>query len=293
MDTETNPVEVEDSPVEGTGTDTQEVEQQEAELDEDGNPIEPVEEDEEVELDDLKLKVPKDQAQKVREALLRQADYTRKTQELADGRKALDQERQNFQQASQEELGAAAQAMALGQQIAAFDRMTEADWQQWEQEDPFAAQSGFRQYQNLQRQHQQAMGQLNHLRTQRTSAAQQDIAKRVEQTQTTLAKEIPGWNEATEAQVRDFGIKTFGFTADEMADLKIDARVAKAFHRLHVLEQAEAKRTKAQGHVAAQAVKPAARAGGGSSAPPTGLDDRLGIEEWNRRRNAQVAKRRA
>jgi hypothetical protein len=288
-ETATNPVEVETSPDVEVETETQEVEQQE--LDDEGNPVEQTIEDEEIDLDDLKLKVTKDQAQKVREALLRQADYTKKTQELSDQRKAFDQERQSYQQASQEELGVAAHATSLGQQLSAYARMTEADWQQWQYDDPDAAQSGFRQYQLLKDQHGQALGQLNHLRTQRVSAAQQEAAKRIEQTKAALTKDIPGWNDALEAQVADFGVQTFGFTRDEMADMKIDPRIAKAFHRLHTLEQAEAKRSKAQGHVAAQAVKPAAKAGGGSSAPPAGLDDRLSVEEWTRRREAQVRKR--
>lgn len=285
-ETATNPVEVEESPVEGTETETQEVEQQdEQQFDDDGNPIE--DDDEEIELDDLKLKVPKTEAQKVREALLRQADYTRKTQELAEGRKAFDQERQTFQQSSQEELAAAAQAMNIAQQLSAYQRMTEADWQQWQYDDPDGAQAGFRQFTLLKDQHGQALGQLNHLRAQRVSAAQQEAAKRIEQTKATLAKDIPGWNDAVEAQVRDYGIKEFGFTADEMADMKIDPRIAKAFHRLHTLEAAEAKRKKAQGHVAAQQVQPA-RAVRANTPPATGLSDRLSTEEWLRRREKQV-----
>lgn len=288
METETNPVEVEESPIEGTETDTQEVEQQdEPELDDDGNPIEPVEEDEEVELDDLKLKVPKDQAQKVREALLRQADYTRKTQELSEGRKAFDQERQAFQHASNEELGAAAQAMSIAQQLDAYSRV---DWDAWEAEDPFEAQRGFRQFQQLRDAHGQALGRMNQLRNARVSAAQQEAAKRAEQTAAALAKEIPDWSPAVEAQVADFGMKAFGFTADEMADMKIDPRIAKAFHRLHTLEEQAKKTNKAQGHVAAQAAKPAAKVGG-NAAPPTGPVDRLSTDEWMRRRNAQARKR--
>ena len=92
----------------------------EPELDEDGEPIEE-DEDEEVDLDDeLKLRVPKSEAQKVREAVLRQADYTRKTQELAEQRRTFDSERQNISQATQQELAVFAQATALGQQVAQY-----------------------------------------------------------------------------------------------------------------------------------------------------------------------------
>src|SRR6478735_5451895 len=94
----------------------------EPQYDEDGNVIEP-DEDEEVELDDLKLKVPKDQAQKVREAMLRQADYTRKTQEVAEERKALQAERQSMHQIGQAEFQAAAQLQNLDGQLAQYQRI--------------------------------------------------------------------------------------------------------------------------------------------------------------------------
>src|SRR5688572_10024557 len=138
-ETATNPVEGGDTSVEDTEAQQQEVEQQEEEieLDEEGNPIAREAEDEEIELDDLKLKVPKDQAQKVREALLRQADYTRKTQEVAKAREALEAERSSIHQASQAEIGALAQVSAIDQRLAQFQGV---DWQAWAREDPFSAQ---------------------------------------------------------------------------------------------------------------------------------------------------------
>ena len=74
-ETTTNPVEVEIGAA-ATSDPAQEVDPIELQLEEGGEPIAALEE-EEVEYDGLKLKVPKDQAQKVRDALLRQADYTR------------------------------------------------------------------------------------------------------------------------------------------------------------------------------------------------------------------------
>jgi hypothetical protein len=52
----------------------------------------------------------------------------------------------------------------------------------------------------------------------------------------------------------------------------------------------QAKTTKAQSIQKQQQVQPAAKATR-SSAPPAGLDDRLSIDEWNKRREAQLRKR--
>lgn len=86
----TNPVEGEDNAT-ATPVNTQEVEteQLEPQYDADGNEIP---DEEEVEIDpELKLKLSKAEAQKLKDAMLRQADYTRKTQELSQQREQVAQ----------------------------------------------------------------------------------------------------------------------------------------------------------------------------------------------------------
>lgn len=210
--------------------DTQLVEEEapEPELDEDGNPIEE-DPDEEVDIaDDLKLKVPKTEAQKVREALLRQADYTRKTQELAEQRKTFESERQNIAQATQQELAVFAQASNLGQQLAAFQRV---DWQAWsnqaqanyDYDEQAKIQSAWMNYQQLKESHTQALGTLQQLQNQRVSTAQQETAKRIEEGRAALVKDIPKWNDTHKAKLVDFAAE-YGFTRDELADIEADPR---------------------------------------------------------------------
>ena len=62
----------------------------EPELDENGEPIEVEEEAEEVDFEGKKYLVAKE----LKDALLRQSDYTRKTQEVAETRKQIEAERQ-------------------------------------------------------------------------------------------------------------------------------------------------------------------------------------------------------
>lgn len=292
-ETTTNPVDGDDTAsatvADEAGVDT-EGQETEPQLDDEGNPIaEPDEEDVDLD-DDLKLTVPKAVAQKLKElkeGSLRQADYTRKTQAHAEEVKAFNIERQAIGQATQEELGAYARTTSLAEQIGQYQNI---DWRTWQRDDPFAAQEAFTEYTLLKDSHQQAFGRLQQLRNQRLSTAQQETAKRLEETRLALAKDIPGWSDAVEAQVADFGVKGYGFTREEMADMKIDPRIAKAFHRLHTLEESAKKQQKAQSNVAAQGAKPAARIGG-ASAPATGLDDRLSTAEWMRRRTTQAQKR--
>jgi len=287
----TNPVEGEDTAA-TTLPENPEVENEgqietETLYDDDGNPIEAEPpEDEEVELDaDLKLKVPKDQAQKVREALLRQADYTRKTQELAEQRRAFEADRQNIQQATQEELGAFAQAAALGQQIAQYQKI---DWAAWNDNDPFEAQKAFMQFQQVKDAHQEAMNQLSHYQRQRVSRAQQESAQRIEQGRQQLEREI-GWNDELKARLTDYALG-MGLSREDLSDLEATPAAAKILRDAYEGHQARQKAQAAERHKTAQQVQPAATVRA-KAAPVAGLDDRLGAEEWIRRRDAQVRKR--
>ena len=285
MDTETNPVEVEDTSAD-TLPEDQEVEQteaeQEPELDEDGNPIDT---DEEIELDDLKLKVPKDQAQKVREAMLRQADYTRKTQELAESRRAFDTERAQIYQSTQAELNAFAETQNIGRQLAAYQQ---TNWQAWAQEDPFAAQEHFMHFQTLKDAHQGAMNQLAFLHQQRQAAAKQETDSRIGEGRTVLEREI-GWNDTLKASLTDYALG-MGLSRDDLSDLEANPAAAKILHEAWKGSKTSRNTAAANKHLAAQAVQPAAKAGGGNTPIPTNkLDDRLSAKEWMRRRENQLA----
>lgn len=286
-ETETNPVGGED-----TGApilDTEMGVETEVQFDDDGNPIEEPDE-EEIELDEgLKLKVSKDAAAKLkelREGALRQADYTRKTQELAEQRRAFQQEREQFGQLSESELAARAEVHSID---AALKEYQQIDWRTWQERDPVNAAKAFTEYQLLKDQRQVAAGKYSQAHTERTLQQQREAAERLQQGQEVLAKEIPGWGEDKAKALLDFGQKQLGFSAEELNAID-DPRVIVALHYASEGVQARTKQQAVQRHETAQKVQPAASVKAKSS-PPTGLDDRLGADEWVRRRNEQLRKR--
>jgi len=288
-DDTTNPVEVEDTAA-ATPDVEQEVESQETEpqFDEDGNPIEEPEEDEEVDVDGIKLKVPKSQAEKLRAGVLMQADYTRKTQELADNRRAFDTERQQIYQSTQEELNAFAETQSIGKQLAAYQN---TNWQAWTQTDPFEAQEHFMHFQQLKDAYQGATNKLAFLSNQRQAAAQQETATRIGEGRQVLEREI-GWNEPLKAKLTDYALSR-GLSRDDLSDLEANPAAAKILHDAWQYSQTSRNTAAANKHIAAQQVQPAAKAGGGStSVAPGKLDDRLAGDEWIRRRNKQLAAKR-
>lgn len=278
-ETATNPVDGEDTAAATLEAEAGvETEGQEAETlyDDDGNPIEEPT-DEEIELDtDLKIKVPKTQAQKVREALLRQADYTRKTQEVAEQRKVLETERQNLHQASAAEINAYATAQSIGQQLAAYSQVNwQAEMQaanaNYDEDAKANVQAQFMRYTQLKDAQQAAMGQLQALRQQRLSSQQQETARLIEQGRAALTKDVPGWNDDLKAKLVGFAAE-YGFSQDELSDLEADPRVARVLHAAYEGTAAKRAASKLANLAKGQSVQPAKTLKGTSGSSPVRAD---------------------
>jgi hypothetical protein len=306
FDTATNPVGDADTSLVDTGSPAQEVPLDtlgtgpstgsgqgldEPQLDEDGNPIEDpstgsgqAENDvEEIEHDGRKYQVPK----ALKEAFLRQADYTRKTQEVADLRRAVEAERQAIRGAGEAEVAARAQLVTIDQQLAYYNRI---DWDAWEDQDPFEAQKGWRQFQQLQNARGQAAGQFAQAAQQRHLVQQQETARLIEEGRAVLAREIKDWSPRLAEALLEHGVRQYGFQRGEIEEFT-DPRMVKVLHDAWQFRSLNQKQQQAQRHAAAQSAQPAARVGT-SASPPQGLADNLSVDEWARRRNEQVRKRR-
>lgn len=165
-----------------------------------------------VEYDGEEYQVPP----KLKDALMRQADYTRKTQEVAEIRKqaeAFRAEAEQVRSASQEELSARALAVNLDQQLQQYANV---DWQALLNEDPLGAQQHRWNFEELQQQRGQVAQYLQTAEQQRSVNAQQDIAKRLQETRQFAEKEIPGWTEEIDKQVTDFAMNTMGYDVDTL-----------------------------------------------------------------------------
>ena len=259
----------------------------EAQLDEFGEPIEATEDEEEIELDkDLKLKLPKSQAEKLRQAAMRQDDYTRKTQDLAEQRKAFEAHRQATSEADEQELTARANIALIDRQLTQYQRV---DWNSWNDSDPFEAQKAFQSYQLLKDAKTNAATFLEQHRTQRTEQQREETATKLQEAQSVLQRDIPEWSPTLAAKLVEFGSKEFGLSRADF-DNVTDPRAVKLIHAAYQWQQHSAKTKTAQTIQKQQEVQPAASVGK-AKAPPSGLDDRLSSDEWLRRRNAQLLKR--
>ena len=141
----------------------------------------------------------------LKDAIMRQSDYTTKTQEIAEQRKDLDLDRTRFQEAIQLQTAhteAYTQLGVIDQQLAQFN---EIDWNTWATQDPNAAQQAQIQLNQLREQRQQATDKLSSLQAESQQKAHTETARVVEANRSKVEKIVPNWNADTEKAVLILG----------------------------------------------------------------------------------------
>lgn len=251
---------------------------------------EQAEELEEVELDGEKLSVPK--RLKLKDKILLQADYTRKTQELADQRKTLEkqlgetisQERARLEHerslVTQQEDFAAARA-----QLRAYDAYTPEQWQQAAAENPAGAQQEWMRYQALKDKAQRLHHELSQAEQRRAFEAQQSAAKRIEQAEADIRAEIKDWSPTRQKELREFA-KSLGASDDDLQGVSA-AWMVKALHKAALYDRYAKQATKPAPPPQATPVRTIAGQAKGSVNP-----DKLSIDEWMKREDARERERR-
>ena len=248
----------------------------------------PPEETEEVEHEGKKYKIPKP----LKGALLMQADYTRKTQELAEQRRAHEETARQFagrQQLEAEFATDFARVVAINDAIAQFEK---TDWPQIRAGNPAHYEQLWFQYQQTKEARDRAVAALQKQMQERTSQAAAETAKRLEDARTAIQRDIPEWNPELAGKLNAFAIEQ-GFTPEEVRQVS-DARIVRLLHAAYAGRQLQAKQAATARAAKAEAAKPLPTVAGnaGQTVRPTDpASDRLTTDEWARRRNEQLRKK--
>jgi len=141
-----------------------------------------------------KYRVPKELKSDVEE--WRKAT-TQKEQTVAEQRKALEADRLKQAAASDAELEARAELKGVKAQLEQYSKLTPQDWQYHSQNDPLGTQQAQLQWMALKDRAAQLEGVVTNAASERAGAAQQDLAKRVQETLAAAPKIIPGWKAET------------------------------------------------------------------------------------------------
>ena len=147
----------------------------------------------------------------------RQQDYTRKTQELANQRKTIEQQSQELQQrdAIYAQLLPKMEAQLKGELV------NEPDWDSLYNDDPIAFVREKQIWDEKKEKLKAAQAEQQRLQQESYAQQQQLIAQQVQEGQQKILEIIPEWKNAEVAQkeklaIRDYGINVLGYAPQEM-----------------------------------------------------------------------------
>lgn len=260
----------------------------EQQFDEDGNPILELPEDdgtEEVDYEGKKFKVAKE----IKDALLRHADYTKKTQEVAEERRQVEAMRAQARENAvlqQEVLVEVAKVVSIDQRLAQFSNV---DWNRFIDEDPIGAAKADREFRELQAHKAHIINEITQKEHAQNLKREQETAKSVQENMAVLERDIKGWSPQLQQELKAYALET-GLTQEEIANIKSAAQV-KALHRAYLYDQLVKKQQASQKSKPAPQSAPVTRIAAkqaGSNKDP----DKMSSAEWLKWRNSQVTRKK-
>lgn len=181
---------------------------------ESAEPEAPQEEFDEVELEGKTYQVPKE----IKRAVLREKDYTQKTQEVAEERRRLAEERQIFEMNRQLETVIADDTAELRQLSSQISLYEQAINQAIQEQDPARVATLNAQYTILQRQIGEKSAEVNQKRNQLMQLVQYEKQQRLQKGYEEVSKRIKGFSPETAKELRA-AAKEFGYADYELNDV--------------------------------------------------------------------------
>ena len=222
--------------------------------------------------------------------LMKDADYTRKTMEVAEKRKAIEAREAEINAESEfrrENFKDVARLQRLDEQIEAIGKIPQ---EQWEKLTPEKSAELTRRLLLAKDQRDRLAGDLYQKSQQKALKAQQEKAKRIEDGLTQIAKEIPGWSDELAGKLNAYGVDS-GYTLDELEDMAATPSRVKTLHKAFLYDQLVAKQ-RARATTAAAADTPAPtpvpKVGARRSPPSSEPLDSDPPDVWKAKRDKQA-----
>lgn len=226
----------------------------------------------------------------VKDGLMIKAEFTRKTQEMAEVRKAIAARDEAIQKTAQRQAEFAndiAQLGALNARIAPYAQVQ--DWPSYIRQGGAEAQAQFVEYQAMVNERDQFAHSLGQKVQQRTADEQRETVEAIEAGRKEIAKHIKDYSPAKLDELVAFA-EPLGFSPDEIRQAEADPRSIRVLHLAAIGQQALTKQSTTQRLVQQQAVRPAAKVSG--TAPAAKSPERMSTDEWMRFRETQIRKAR-
>lgn len=235
---------------------------------------------EDVDYEGKQYKVPKE----IKDALLRQADYTRKTQEVAQQRQAVEATKAQAERAIQMVSQYQKEYAQLHQVDSQLERLSGLDWNAAINENPVEAMKLQARFNELRMQREQIAGNINQIQQQTEQQRHAEMQHQLQEGEAVLSREIPNWGADTKKAIVETASK-FGFSAQDLQGIT-DPRMVKVLHAAMMHQKSLDKLAKPTPSKPIEPTKTVK-----SSKPaPRGLSDQLPTDEWMRRREAELRK---
>lgn len=230
-------------------------------------------------------KVPK----ALKPRLMQHADYTRKTMEVAETRKAIEAQKADFEQEQKfhrENIATVAKITNMDEQLQAFRAITP---EQWAQMDPAQASKLQIKFNLLKDQRESAIGELRQKQHQALEKQRTEFAKRFEDGQARIAKEIPGWSDELAGKLNEYAMGK-GYSEETLRSMILQPHAVGTLHKAYLYDQLVAKqRAKAKASEPEPTpVVPVPKVATRRSAPSSEPLDSDPPDVWLRKRNKQV-----
>ncbi len=186
----------------------------------------------EIEVDGQQYQVPK----ALEDKFMLQADYTRKTQEVAEQRKSVELAQTQLQQAAQfqqQQLAEYAELLNIDKQLQQYANI---DWNALIDSDPVEAMRLSQARTDLKEARAGLTTQLTQKYEQQYYQNIENQKKLAEEGYQALLKDIPNWNKDLGKELSRFAVEKFGFTKAEM-DAVYDPRYVKVLHAAYQLSK--------------------------------------------------------
>ena len=232
----------------------------------------------------------------LKDSHLMHADYTRKTQEVAEARRSVEA----AQKAHTEALKATEAYIEDLGELRVIDREIEqyskVDWAALRAQHPELADQHWWQYQQLKDKRGNVATRITERQHAETSKAQRESAERQEKGFRELSSSIKGWGPDLAGKLVEFA-HAEGLTDADVAAFENNPRVIKLVHKAWlakgITEKAKAAAAAAQTKADSPPIEPVKQLTKARSGPPpsAGPSDSDPHDVWLRKREAQVAKR--
>lgn len=225
----------------------------------------------------------------LREGYIQQADYTRKTQEVAEQRRVIEARETQLQESAQSQMAHIGEIAAIQNAQSILDAFEQVDWNTLYEQDPAEASRLSHQQQAATKAKADAEENYKQSRDSAFQVQQVELAKAQEKCREDVKKNIPGWSDEMDRDVTNYALG-LGYTEQALRSITRSQDIetlCKAFK----YDQLQAKQSKAKPKLKPGDIAPTKAVKAKRSAAKTGLHDNLSMDEWVRRRERQLAER--